>query len=80
MMIACEDCGSRMYGGFCTNCDEEHFIADQYRSDGESVPLSIAQIEGEQIAKRQGQVSVAIDAKMMKRERQPETEVYQGEF
>lgn len=50
--VACEDCGCRMYGGFCTNCDEEHFIADQYRADGESVPQSIADAEAEQRRRR----------------------------
>ena len=57
-MIVCEDCGSRVYGGFCVNCNEEHFIADQYRADGESVPVVIADLEAEQ-----GQVSLAIDNK-----------------
>lgn len=49
---ACEDCGSRMYGGFCVNCDEEHFIADQYRADGESVPQPIADVEMEQVERK----------------------------
>lgn len=44
-MEVCEDCGSRMYGGFCTNCDEEHFIAEQYRQDGEAVPKLIAEAQ-----------------------------------
>lgn len=49
---ACEYCGCRMYGGFCTNCEEEHFIADQYRELGEGVPESIARAEREQIQQR----------------------------
>lgn len=49
MNACCEDCGTRMYGGFCPNCDEEHFIADQYRYLGESVPQSIADSEREQL-------------------------------
>ena len=49
---ACDDCGCRMYGGFCTNCDEDHFIAEQYREDGESVPQLIADAESEQINRR----------------------------
>jgi len=61
-MITCEDCGSRVYEGFCTNCNEEHFIADQYRQDGESVPQAIADLESEK-----GQVSNAIDQVYMKR-------------
>jgi hypothetical protein len=35
---ACENCGSRLYGGYCVNCHEEVFIAQQYEADGESVP------------------------------------------
>lgn len=38
----CEDCGCRIYGGFCTNCDEVHFIAEQYYADGESLPAALA--------------------------------------
>lgn len=52
---ACEDCGCRMYGGFCTNCDEEVFIAGQYREDGESVPQLIADLEAEQRQSRDQQ-------------------------
>ncbi len=44
----CEDCGSKVYGGHCTNCHEETFIAQQYRDLGESVPQSIADKETEQ--------------------------------
>jgi hypothetical protein len=50
--IYCEDCGSKMVGWFCPNCDEEHFIADQYRELGESIPQSIADLEREQIKRR----------------------------
>jgi len=49
---SCEDCGCRMYGGFCVNCDEEHFIADQYRELGEAVPEGIASAELEQVHRR----------------------------
>ena len=38
----CEDCGCRIYDGYCTNCDEVVFIAQQYYSDGESCPQSLA--------------------------------------
>jgi len=51
-MKVCEDCGTRMYGGFCPNCDEEHFIADQYRELGEPVPQCIADAEFEQLDRR----------------------------
>ncbi len=44
----CEDCGSKVYGGHCTNCHEETFIAQQYRDLGESVPQSISDKETEQ--------------------------------
>lgn len=44
----CEDCGSKVYGGHCTYCHEETFIAQQYRDLGESVPASIADKEAEQ--------------------------------
>lgn len=49
MSIAtCEDCGERVYGGFCVNCHEEHFIAAQYLSEGEGVPPLIAEAADEQ--------------------------------
>jgi len=51
-MIICEDCGCRVYGGFCTACDEEWFIAEQYLMDGESVPRVIQNLVDEQIEKR----------------------------
>ena len=28
-MAYCEDCGSRVYGGVCVNCNEDVFIAEQ---------------------------------------------------
>jgi hypothetical protein len=34
----CENCGARVYGGFCVNCHEEIFIAEQYERDGEAIP------------------------------------------
>jgi len=40
-MNKCEDCGCGMSGGFCSNCHEEVFIAEQYIELGEDVPLSI---------------------------------------
>jgi hypothetical protein len=39
-----------MDGGFCTNCNEEVFIAEQYRELNEPVPESILQKEEEQVA------------------------------
>ena len=29
-MNYCEDCGSKVYDGRCTNCHEELYILDQY--------------------------------------------------
>ena len=30
----CEDCGCKVYGGICSNCQEEHFIMEnQYHED-----------------------------------------------
>ena len=26
----CEDCGCKVYGNWCTNCNEELYILDQY--------------------------------------------------
>ena len=46
--MTCEDCGCKVYGGHCTNCHEETFIAQQYRDLGEPVPSSIADKELEQ--------------------------------
>lgn len=37
-MTHCDDCGEKVYGGYCTNCHEEVFIADQYERSGEPVP------------------------------------------
>ncbi len=39
--MRCEDCGCGMSGGFCSNCHEEVFIAEQYSDLGEDIPLSI---------------------------------------
>lgn len=47
-MKTCEDCGCAVYGGHCTNCHEETFIAEQYRELDECVPNSIADKELEQ--------------------------------
>lgn len=44
----CIDCGDKMYSGFCPTCDEEHFIAEQYRELGEPVPESIVDAALEQ--------------------------------
>lgn len=45
----CEDCGTKMNRGFCPNCNEEVFIAEQYRELGESVPDQIAEKEFEHL-------------------------------
>ena len=48
-MARCENCGCGMSGGFCSNCHEEVFIAEQYSELGEDVPTSIQQKANEQI-------------------------------
>jgi hypothetical protein len=42
MTDTCADCGCNVYGGHCTNCHEEVFIAQQYCELDEPVPESIA--------------------------------------
>ena len=44
----CVDRGSKVYGGHCTWCHEETFIADQYRELDEPVPELISNLETEQ--------------------------------
>ena len=44
----CEDCGTKLSGGFCPNCHEETFIAEQYRDLGKEVPEGIVKKEAEQ--------------------------------
>jgi hypothetical protein len=34
----CNDCGNKVYGGYCTWCHEEVFIAEQYERSDEPVP------------------------------------------
>jgi hypothetical protein len=46
----CSDCGCKMYNGFCTNCNEEVFIAEQYRDLGDPIPEMIQQKEKEHLA------------------------------
>jgi hypothetical protein len=41
-----------MSDGSCPNCDEETFIAQQYRDLGEGVPECIAEKEADQLQKR----------------------------
>jgi len=41
MSNRCENCGCGMSGGFCSNCHEEVFIAEQYAELGEDCPVSI---------------------------------------
>lgn len=51
-MSYCEDCGTKCHGGFCPNCEEETFIADQYRELGEPVPEVISEAERRQAPKQ----------------------------
>ena len=48
-MAKCENCGCGMDGGFCSNCHEEVFIAEQYSELGQDVPPSIMQKVNEHI-------------------------------
>ena len=48
-MSECEDCGCRISDGYCVNCQEEVFIAEQYRELGMEVPKSIEEKESQQI-------------------------------
>ena len=38
MKTFCEDCGSAVYSGRCTNCHEELYILDQYIDQGMELP------------------------------------------
>ncbi len=49
-MAKCENCGCGMSGGFCSNCHEEVFIAEQYSELGEEIPIEIAKKANEQIS------------------------------
>ena len=40
-MKTCEDCGCKVYGGYCVNCNEEHYIEEQYIELDMVVPKSI---------------------------------------
>lgn len=40
-MKTCEDCGSKVYSGYCVNCNEEHYIEEQYIELDMVVPKSI---------------------------------------
>ena len=48
-MAHCEDCGCGMSGGFCSNCHEEVFIAEQYADLGMDCPSSINEKANEHI-------------------------------
>jgi hypothetical protein len=38
MARSCENCGEKVYDGYCTWCCEEYFIAQQYERSEEDVP------------------------------------------
>lgn len=40
-MNRCPDCGSKVYDGYCTWCDEVKFIVDQYLEDEGCYPESL---------------------------------------
>ena len=36
----CEDCGTKLYGGACSNCHEETFICEQNYGNDEPIAFS----------------------------------------
>ena len=36
-----DDCGCKVYSGYCVNCNEEHFIEEQYIELDMEIPDSI---------------------------------------
>ena len=45
---ACEDCGTKMYSGFCPNCNEEVFIEQEYKQEGLPIPATITELAEKQ--------------------------------
>jgi hypothetical protein len=39
MAKSCENCGEKVYDGYCTWCCEEYFIAEQYAMSEETIPV-----------------------------------------
>lgn len=37
-MKHCQNCGTKMYGGRCSNCHEETIILEQYYEEGLKLP------------------------------------------
>ena len=37
-MKTCENCGCKVYSGYCVNCNEEHFIEEQYIENNDYIP------------------------------------------
>lgn len=71
-MARCENCGCGMSGGFCSNCHEEVFIAEQYTDLGEEVPQAIARAASEHVANpaRMRQAKKIRDGEQRQREEQ----------
>lgn len=38
MASYCNDCGCKVYGGWCTNCNEVQFIRQQYVDQNMEIP------------------------------------------
>lgn len=51
-MKTCEDCGCRVYSNGCVNCNEAHYIDDQYADLGMETPPIIIQEMKEKPIKR----------------------------
>ena len=40
MKTYCENCGCKVYSGYCTNCNEENYIYEQNYSNDEPISFS----------------------------------------
>lgn len=60
-MKTCEDCGTKLQGGICPNCQEELIIMDQYFEEGMKPPSDdlefmkkVRQQESQLLSKKHG--------------------------
>ena len=45
MKTYCEDCGCKVYNGYCLNCNEKHYIYEQNYSNDEPISFSYEFLE-----------------------------------
>jgi hypothetical protein len=79
MSNKCGNCGCSMSGGFCSNCHEEVFIAEQYSDLGEECPASIHNRAAEHIKNKE---RIKMHKKQLKKEHNQKREeeiAYYGE-